>query len=152
MKNEKVVLEVKKGWKIYQLIAGVICIGAVGYLFYGMTELWEYMGKNQALLFGAIMILFCLGMLYTMFYSFRHHIEFDNEKMTRYGVINSKVIYYKDMEELCFTDRYWQFSATGKVLGNPKAYLIDTKYQDKEKAIAYLKQLFKEEDHPILVA
>jgi hypothetical protein len=65
MENEKVVLEVKKGWKIYQLIAGVLCIGAAGYLFYGMSEHWEYMHKNQVLLFGAILTLICLGMIYT---------------------------------------------------------------------------------------
>ncbi|MEQ8526044.1 hypothetical protein [Gracilimonas sp.] len=151
MQQNEVVLEVKKGMKIYQLTTGVLCTGAVGFLFYGMTELWEFMEKNQALLFGAIMILFCMGMMYTMLYSFRHRIVFDNEKMTRHGVYNSKVIYYKDMEEIRFTDHYWQFSATGKVLGNAQAYLIDFKYKDKEKAISFLKELFSNEDQPKVI-
>jgi hypothetical protein len=41
-----------------------------------------------------------------------------------------------------------------KVLGTTKAYLIDTKYQNKEKKIAFLKEVFEREGYqvPVLVS
>lgn len=148
MDQAQVTLEVKKGMKIYQVVGAMLCIIAIGFLFYQMIQLQEYMDEQQALLFASIMSVFGLGALYSMIYSFHHRIVFDSEKMTRYGIRNSKEVYYSDMEEIRFSDSFWQLSATGKVLGNSQIYLIDYKYRDKEKAVSFLSEVLSDKDHP----
>lgn len=147
MEKDQVRLEVKSGWKIYQVITAIIGLGAIGYMVNEMIAIMEYAGEG--LLFLAI----CFGMaaimiLYGLAYAFRHYIIFDRSGMRRKGIVNEKVIPYADISKFHFSDSFWRVSPTGKLLGNSDAILIDFKYENTEEAISFLEEVLPSGEGP----
>lgn len=152
MKIEPVILEVSKGWKIYQVIGGLVAIAGASYMAVKSLEIIEYAGM-QAVLLAIFMVLVCLSALYSMLYGFRHRIVFQDSKMSRQGVFHTKEIPYEEISNILFTHSYWKISPPFKLLGDPKAIHIDFKYDrdKKEKATRYLKNKFERKGGPKVV-
>jgi hypothetical protein len=154
MKNDNLTLEIKKGWKIYQLIAGILMIVALVFLAFQMAEIIHYVGF-EGILFITLMVLLCSGSFYMLLYSFKHRIEFTDTKMIRRGIFNSKDFPYENISKIIFSDSYWKVSPTIKLIGDSKAIHIDFKYdkEDKEKVIQFLETKFENEaDFEIVIS
>lgn len=143
MEQNTIILELRKGAKIYQVVTVLIVIVCLIYL---SQELWSIResAESQVLLLVSIFSFFCLAALYMLIYSFRHRIEFHEDRMIRRGVFKHKQIEYKDISLILFTRRLFQLSGTSILLRDPKAIHIDFKYDQEEtgKAIHFLKLKF----------
>lgn len=103
MGKDQVTLHIKSGWKIYQVVAGIVVIAAMVYMITELVNILEYSGAGAIFLM-TFFVLCSIGILYSMAYAFRHRLVFDKSGMRRKGVIKEKEIPYEEISEFRFSD------------------------------------------------
>lgn len=151
MSKEKVTLEVKSGWKIFQILSGIVALGGMGLLMKGLINMPNITGTESYILI-AFLALFTALISYSVVYSYRHNITFDTSGLSSKGILKKRVISYSDISELRFSSNFWQISATGKILGDNNAIFIDLKYKNAEEAVAFLKEVLNFEETKLVEA
>lgn len=139
MGDGSVTLEMKKGWKAFQIVCGIAVFGIMGYLIMDIVQSPGFGGGEQVLLFWIFTAMIITGMLYGVIYSIRHRIVFDESGMKRFGVIKVREIKYEEMEELHFSDSFWDFRTAIAVMKNSNVYVINHYFSNKDKAVEFLK-------------
>lgn len=150
MEKDQVTLNVKSGWKLYQIVAGIVAIAAMVFMISELVNIMEYAGAG-AIFLVAFFALCSVGILYSIGYAFKHRLIFDKSGMRRKGVIKEKKIPYEEISEFRFSNSYWKMNPVAKVLGNSSAILIDFMYENPEKAKAFLKEVLSSEKGTKLV-
>jgi len=139
MGNKQVILETTSGWKIYQIIVGLVTLVCMAYLINRLIYILKYEPTSGMLLiaFFAIMM---IGLLYSLIHSLRHRVIFDDSSMRRIGIMKEKIIPYTEIDELRFTDSFWKSGPASSLFWGKNTYVIDIKYKDPDIAKAFLKE------------
>ncbi|HKK45280.1 MAG TPA: hypothetical protein VJ964_07155 [Balneolaceae bacterium] len=145
MSDYKVTLEVKFGWKIFQLLGSVLVIGCFTFSMKRLIGISQYMGFGGVFLI-VLSTIFIMGMIYNTVYCFRHQVTFDDSGMTQKGVINEKTVSYADICKLYFSNRLWNSGNFINLVGASDTYIIDSKYTNFDKALAFLGAILSSKD------
>lgn len=145
MNRDQVVMEVKFGWKVYQLLTSILVIGCFAFLMKRMAEMSKYTGAGGIFLL-LFFALFIVGMIYNVIYNFRHHIIFDKSGLTRRGIVNEKVIAYADIDHLHFSDSIWKAGNLSNLPLSKGKVLINAQYTNYDEALVYLREILNSEE------
>jgi|GEM_PF-6640082 len=151
MSNDNVILEVKSGWKIFQLGTSILALSGFAFLLKQLIGISGYIGAGGVFLVG-FFALGIIGMLYIVIYCFRHSIVFDDSGMKRVGILNKKVISYSDIDELHFNDKMWRAGNLNDLVGNSRKIMIDYKYTNYDEALAYLREALRSKETQLIEA
>ena len=145
MGEKQVTLETKTGWKIYQVVVGLLTIACIAFLINRLIYILKYEPTSGIFLI-AFFSLMIVGVLYSLVHSLRHQVIFDESSMRRIGIMKEKMIPYTEIDELRFTDSFWKSGPASSLFWGKNTYVIDIKYKDADLAKSFLKDVLKLDD------